>query len=712
MPSGFDSRPMKKIISMKTISLIFKRSLFVRTTTLVVCFLLASLLASSQSETHDFITYDTSIVVGSGSGTVRWTMRISRPANMFTANHPDNAPRPLILTMPGQGEVGTNPAYLSRYGPHYWMNNGWDGSVVLGNGKHYPIIITVISSVVNPRAPVVLPMVQHILNTYRIKRNSVHLAGLSMGGFTWGKLIVYAAYAGDETAMSLVTSLTALQGVSSEVFAPYNAWTMPGWTAYGKWAEKYNGKFFGLEGTSDTRDVWRPRDAMEAKRPGSAFFSFENYGSGGHCCWNSMYDPKVTDWTSSNPNVANNTYHPNSSGTYKKGSSIFQWMLRQGDTSMVGSAVVIPPNNPPVVDAGTAPAINLPVSNVQLNGTATDADGSITTYAWSKTAGPAQFAFSNTAVANPVVSNLIEGTYTFRLTVTDNRGASVSDNVNVVVNPPVVIPVVSAQVNVNLYGGTNAYSNTQWNNWNVSGSTTNLTSPAFKYTDGTTSTIKAILSQSTGVGDNSSTYPGGMVAAEVLRYASYSTMSRNLTITGLAASQQYSIELYGSRKGVTNNKTVYSIGSTKDTVLTDNNASDKSVFTATADNTGKIVVAINRTNVYTYLNGFTIKALAAAGATRMATIDAAVEQVNTQSFNVFPNPFQDRLVLQVNNDKVGTMKVQIIDMKGTVNREFSLSKNQAGSMQTYLSAGNLASGEYILRVTIGNWSESRKITKL
>jgi hypothetical protein len=696
---------------MKTISLILKGSSFLRTSTLIVCFLLASLLASAQSETHNFITYDTAFRTGTGTAQVIWTMRISRPANMFTANHPDTASRPLILTMPGQGEVGTNTSYLSRYGPHYWMNNGWDGSVQLGNGKHYPIIITVISSVVNPRAPQTLPLLQHILNTYRIKRNSVHLGGLSMGGFTWGKLMVYAAYAGDETAMSLVTSLTALQGVSSEVFAPYNAWTMPGWTAYGKWAQKYNGKFFGLEGTSDTRDVWRPRDAMEAAKPGSAFFSFENYGSGSHCCWNSMYDPKVTDFTSSSSNIANNSFHPNSAGTYKKGSSIFQWMLRQGDTTLVGSGVA--PNTLPVVDAGAAQNITLPTSSTQLNGTASDADGTISTYAWTKTAGPAEFAFSNAAIANPTVSNLTAGTYTFRLTVTDNRGASVADVVNVVVNNAVAAPPSSQQINVRVYGGANAYNTAQWNNWNVAAGGSNLTSANLKYADGTTSTVKAILSQSTGVGDNSSTYPGGMAPAQVLRYTSYSTVSRNLTFTGLAASQQYTIELYGSRKNVTNNKTIYSVGAAKDTVVTDNNYNDKSVFTVTADNTGKIVVALNRTNVYTYLNGFTIKAQTAAGATRMATTEtASATEVTVTSFNVFPNPFQDRMVLQVNNDKTGAMKVQIIDMNSNLGREFNFSKSQTGAMQTYLSAGNLAAGEYILKVSIGEWTESRKITKL
>ncbi|MBN8676552.1 MAG: hypothetical protein J0L56_20685, partial [Chitinophagales bacterium] len=165
----------------------------------------------AQTETHDFITYDTTFNVGYAG--LQYRFRISRPANMFTPGHPDTASRPAIITMPGLGEVGTNPANLQKYGPHYWMNNGWDGSVQLGNGTHYPIIITVMPSAAYPRGPELTLMMNHLLNTYRIKRNSVHVAGLSMGGFSWTLMLCHQATPGDETGMKLITSVVALQGV-------------------------------------------------------------------------------------------------------------------------------------------------------------------------------------------------------------------------------------------------------------------------------------------------------------------------------------------------------------------------------------------------------------------------------------------------------------------------------------------------------------------
>lgn len=681
-----------------------------------IVFLLISTISFSQSETHDFVTYDTTF----NTNGMQWTMRISRPRNMFVAGHPDAQPRPLILTMPGMGEVGTNPAYLTRYGPHYWLNNGWDGSVVLGNGTHYPIIITVMSSVVNPRPQVVLPMVQHILNTYRIKRNSVHLGGLSMGGFTWGKFICYAASPGDETAMSLVTSLTALQGISNETFAPYNAWAMPGWTAFGQWAKKYGGKFFGLEGTADTRKVWAPRDAMEATTPGSAYFAFETYGGGSHCCWNTMYDPNNKDWQSTgtitNPNITTNKFYPNSAGTYKKGSSVFQWMLRQGDTSLVGGTQA--PNVNPVANAGADKNITLPVSSVTFSGSGTDADGTIAKYSWSKTAGPGSFQFSNAAVANPTVSGLVAGNYTFRLTVTDNRGGSAYDDVNVIVNPAAATPPPQTTppptgstkaIKVNIYNGSNPYNNAEWNNWSIAtAGATNITSASLKYSDGSASSVKAVLSQTTGTADNAANYGGGVAPAEVLRHTSYSTMGRTLKISGLTAGKQYQIEFFASRSGTTVNRTVFIIGSRKDTVLTSNNKTESAVFSGVAPSSaGEINVDIWRINTYNYINGFVITELSSASTARTA----AVADSASANFDVFPNPVTDRFVLQMNNTYTGAVSVLLVDAKGTVKKQFAISKDKTGVSQVYLSAGDLPKGEYTVKLVMGETTETKTITK-
>jgi hypothetical protein len=92
-------------------------------------------------------------------------------------------------------------------------------------------------------------------------------------------------------------------------------------------------------------------------------------------------------------------------------------------------------NQSPSVNAGADQGITLPASSVQLSGSATDGDGTIASYAWTQIAGPAGAAFSNSTAATTTVSGLTQGSYTFRLTATDNAGATGSDDVVIVVNP-------------------------------------------------------------------------------------------------------------------------------------------------------------------------------------------------------------------------------------------------------------------------------------
>src|SRR5215213_9223648 len=90
-------------------------------------------------------------------------------------------------------------------------------------------------------------------------------------------------------------------------------------------------------------------------------------------------------------------------------------------------------NQSPTVNAGADQTITLPANSVQLTGSAGDPDGSIASYSWSKLSGPAEGTISNASIANPIVNGLTQGTYTFRLTATDNGGASASDDVVITV---------------------------------------------------------------------------------------------------------------------------------------------------------------------------------------------------------------------------------------------------------------------------------------
>jgi predicted esterase len=104
-------------------------------------------------------------------------------------------------------------------------------------------------------------------------------------------------------------------------------------------------------------------------------------------------------------------------------------------TVTVGLGTPPPPTNkPPVVSAGADVTITLPTYTAALTGTATDPDGYIVSYNWTKVSGPASFEITNPNYASTTVSGLTAGTYVFRLTAIDDKNATVSDDKTIIVN--------------------------------------------------------------------------------------------------------------------------------------------------------------------------------------------------------------------------------------------------------------------------------------
>ncbi len=91
-------------------------------------------------------------------------------------------------------------------------------------------------------------------------------------------------------------------------------------------------------------------------------------------------------------------------------------------------------NQSPVANAGSNINIVLPTNSAVLKGSGSDSDGTISAYLWTKSSGPA-VTLSNANTADLTISNLLEGIYLFQLTVTDNDGATHSDEVKVTVIP-------------------------------------------------------------------------------------------------------------------------------------------------------------------------------------------------------------------------------------------------------------------------------------
>lgn len=101
----------------------------------------------------------------------------------------------------------------------------------------------------------------------------------------------------------------------------------------------------------------------------------------------------------------------------------------------------IPPaNEPPTAYAGEDTTITLPTNTADLTGSGADTDGTIVSYLWEKISGPTGGSITNASSATTMATSLVEGTYSYKLTVTDNLGATGSDFVQIIVNAAIPVP--------------------------------------------------------------------------------------------------------------------------------------------------------------------------------------------------------------------------------------------------------------------------------
>lgn len=691
-----------------------------------------------------------------------------RPANFSTSI--ENFP--VLFYFHGRGALGSGSStglakILNEGVPYFIKNNQFPTSFTV-NGITKSFLVISPQFKAQPTPNDIKAVIDYFLaRNYKIDAQRIYITGYSMGGDM--------AFKYPNSGMPAATRLAAT--------VPCGAYNNPYVDSGAKYIAWANLPLLAVHSNDDA--VARVATAQNFVNKINSYnpqvpariWRFSGYAH--DQAWKVMYDPQ---WRAN-------------------GLNIYEWMLQYS----LGSAPP-PSNQPPSVNAGFDQVITLPTNSVQIDGTASDADGSIASYSWSKIAGPTQYTITNGNTADPTMGNLVAGTYIFRLTVTDNEGALSYDEVGITVNSPsnqlplvnaggdqsVIMPENSVRltgtasdedgsiasvlwskvsgpaegtietasqyetdvtnlavgtyvfsfratdnnggvatdqvqvtvyptpsgatqyIRVNLYGGSNAYNNGQWNNWNVgTADRTNINSSSLKYSDGTPSTVTANLSHSKSVNDNYAGYGEGMAPSEVLRYTSYSGNDRNLTISGLSAGKTYNIALYSSRRS-SSNSTVFTVNGISITINVNNNYNNAAVFSnLLPDGNGRIVIRINHTSSFNYLNGFTITengSDAPSTLTARNNVEAHIsEQQKDTKAMIYPNPVRDRFNLQIDNHLSGSFTVQVVDATGAVRKQYNGVKPTPDTFLTSYELGQMKQGTYFLRIQMKNWSTVTKM---
>ncbi|MFZ1529714.1 MAG: hypothetical protein WAT19_13240 [Ferruginibacter sp.] len=204
-------------------------------------------------------------------------------------NDGSNRTYPVIIFVPGLGEVGTDPAKLLVYGPSKFVAQGHNMQFTVNGVVHKPIVISIQPATSWPNPASVNRKIDSITLRWRCNTNRINVTGLSMGGWVWQNYI--DGYS--DVYTNRLASMVAMSAVP-----PDN--TIPNMKPYAV----NGGKWWGFEGTQDYRLMDIIRDTLNSGKPGAARYT--QY-VGGHCCWNTWYDPS---WN-------------------EAGESIYTWMMKQ-----------------------------------------------------------------------------------------------------------------------------------------------------------------------------------------------------------------------------------------------------------------------------------------------------------------------------------------------------------------------------------------------
>lgn len=363
------------------------------------------LSASGQS---NYITKDTTIL--------GWNAKITYRQGFADSTN-------IFIHINGLQEVGTDTTKAKTYGPHYQLTHGWDGGIVLGNGTHYPVYVTLQPPAAYPQPQTIKPKVDALISRFKVRDGGVGVSGLSMGGWAWLSYIYYEPTLHDHTYANQIRVFISMASMKADDNFGADPYSWPNY--FGHAALNSNIRAVAFEQVLDGRGQDTEWKRMMDSTGNTTRFPFfwTNFGNSGHTGFNEMESYTQTNWTLTNPDVQNSNGGAINTNPIATGQNIWTWAFRQfKDTSLPSGGNILPD-----VNAGSDSTILFVTDTIAITGTGSDPDGTIVTKTWSQTSGPNTATITTPSAFSTTITGMVYGTYVFRLTVVDNDGESSFD---------------------------------------------------------------------------------------------------------------------------------------------------------------------------------------------------------------------------------------------------------------------------------------------